>query len=50
MRAWVGAETFGRTGATGAGDARMIRGRPPGKKPWMTWRGGARKVRLDRAG
>ncbi len=44
-RGWTGAGTGGRTGATGAGVAWMMRGRPPGKKPWMTregepaWRG-----------
>jgi len=34
-RAWTGADTCGRTGAAGAGDDWTIRGRPPGKKPWM---------------
>jgi len=38
-RAWTGADTCGRTGATGAGDAWTIRGCPPGKEPWMTREG-----------
>ena len=39
-----------RTGGVGAGDAWMIRGFPSGKKPWITARGSADAVRLDRTG